>query len=438
MQMLSYNLQLATRSLRQQKLLTTLMIVAVGLGIGASVTTITLYRALSADPLPEKSARLFYPQMDPRSLEEYRPGSKPERQLTRRDAVNLLTQSKGIRQAMMSRGSSLLRLPESKRPPSIFPLRYTTPDFFSLFSIPFEQGRGWSQQEEEARARIVVISQNVQRKLFPSGQAIGKELILGKETFTVIGVTKNWNPQPRFYDLSTGHYQDAEEIFLPFLTSRELGMQVEGSQSCWGDPPKDDPEGQHGMNAPCTWIQYWVELAPEKADQYRRYLEQYSSTQHEHGRFERPNNVRLLSLNDWLEENEVIPRDVALQLWLSLGFLVVCLVNTIGLLLTKYLRRTAQLSVRRALGASRAQIFAQLLTEAAVVGLAGGVLGLIVAQLGLWLVRLQPYDHAKLASMDLTMLLATFGISALCMLLAGCLPALRVSRIPPAQHLRSQ
>ena len=117
---------------------------------------------------------------------------------------------------------------------------------------------------------------------------------------------------------------------------------------CWGDC-KDDPTS---LNAPCVWTQYWVELAsPAKVADYRQYLENYSDQQRSAGRFERPNNIRLRNVMQWLDFNHVVPEDVRLQAWLAFGFLLVCLVNTVGLLLAKFLRRSGEIGVRRALGA---------------------------------------------------------------------------------------
>ena len=107
---------------------------------------------------------------------------------------------------------------------------------------------------------------------------------------------------------------------------------------------------------------------------------------------------------EWLDYNKVVPSDVRLQVWLAFGFLLVCLVNTVGLLLAKFLRRAVEIGVRRALGASRRAIFAQCLIEAGAVGLAGGILGLGLAWLGLWAVRQQPASYAELAQLDLAML----------------------------------
>jgi putative ABC transport system permease protein len=186
-------------------------------------------------------------------------------------------------------------------------------------------------------------------------------------------------------------------------------------------------------------LQYWVELdSPRAADDYRQYLADYSEQQRSAGRFERPANVRLHGVMDWLDTNEVVPNDVRLQVWLAFGFLLVCLVNTTGLLLAKILRRSGEIGVRRALGASRTDILRQCLVEAGLVGLAGALLGLGFALGGLWLVRQQPDAYAQLARLDSSMLVTTFALAITASLLAGLLPALRAMQVAPAMQLKSQ
>jgi len=148
--------------------------------------------------------------------------------------------------------------------------------------------------------------------------------------------------------------------------------------------------------------------------------------------------VRLHGLMEWLDVQGVVPGDVRLQVWLAFAFLLVCLLNTVGLLLAKFLRRSSEIGVRRALGASRRDIFAQCLVEAATVGLAGGVLGLALAWLGLWAVRQQPASYAELAHLDPLMLLATFALALVASLLAGLLPAWHACRVTPAIQLKTQ
>src|SRR6185312_9480897 len=134
-----------------------------------------------------------------------------------------------------------------------------------------------------------------------------------------------------------------------------------------------------------------------------------------------------------LDYNRVVPGDVRLQAWLAFGFLLVCLVNTVGLMLAKFLRRSGELSVRRALGASRRALFAQLLTESGVIGIAGGAGGLLLSLFGLWMVRHRASDYASLAHLDPAMLLVTFALAIGASLLAGILPAWRACHAAPAQ-----
>jgi len=163
----------------------------------------------------------------------------------------------------------------------------------------------------------------------------------------------------------------------------------------------------------------------------------YSLDQKALGRYQRSPNVRLRNVMQWLDYNMVVPGDVRLQTWLAFGFLLVCLVNTVGLMLAKFMRRAGELGVRRALGASRRALFAQLLIESGVVGLVGGVGGLLLAMFGLWLVRQRPSDYAVLAHLDLSMLFTTFVLALCATLLAGLLPAWRACQIAPALQLKS-
>jgi putative ABC transport system permease protein len=204
--------------------------------------------------------------------------------------------------------------------------------------------------------------------------------------------------------------------------------------NCWGETT----EKAESLGAPCEWIQVWVELdSSAKWSAYRDFLIAYSEQQKAAGKFERPPNVRLRNVMEWLAYNKVVPNDVKLQMWIALGFLAVCLINTIGLLLTKFLRRSSEIGVRRALGASKRSIFVQLLVEAGVIGLVGGLLGLGLAFLGLWAVRHQPTQYADLAHLDLPMLGLTFLLAFGTSVLAGLLPAWRGCQVAPALQLKS-
>ena len=433
--MFGYYLNLAVRSFKRNKALTALMVLAIALGIGASMTTLTVFHVLSGDPIPAKSDRLFYVQLDPESMRGFRPGEEPARQMTRFDSETLLKQKRGLRQTLMSGGNVVLSSDKPGSSPQLVDARYAASDFFPMFDVPLRYGRGWTAGEDEAKARVAVISRELNDKQFGGADSTGKTLRIDGNDFRIVGVLDAWRLVPRFYDLYSDNYGETEGVFLPFSTSRELKMGTQGSTDCWDDTGGDS----RALNAPCTWVQYWVELeSAGKAGDYRNYLVNYSNQQRAAGRFERPANVRLRNVVELLEFNKIVPGDVRLQLWLALGFLLVCLVNTVGLLLAKFLRRSGEIGVRRALGASRGEIFKQCLVEAGTVGLAGGVLGLGLALLGLWAVRQQPTSYAQLAHLDASMLLTTFVLAIVASLLAGMLPAWRAMQETPAIQLKSQ
>ena len=433
--MFGYYFNLAVRSFRRNKALTVLMVLAIALGIGASMTTLTVFHVLSGDPIPDKSDQLFYVQLDPEAMQGYRPGEEPASQLTRFDAETLLAQKRGLRQTMTSGGNVVVTPDKSGMTPELIDARYASSDFFPMFELPLRFGRGWTAAEDEGKARVVVISKEVNDKRFGGGDSTGKTLHIAPHDFRIVGVLDTWRLAPRFYDLYNDQYAKTEGVFLPFSTSRDLKLGTQGSTDCWGDSGGDS----HSLNAPCAWVQYWVELeSAANAAEYKNYLVNYSDQQRKAGRFERPSNVRLRNVMELMEFNEVVPSDVRLQLWLAFGFLLVCLVNTVGLLLAKFLRRSGEIGVRRALGASRSDIFKQCLVEAGTVGVAGGLLGLLLALLGLWAVRQQPASYASLAHLDGSMLLFTFALAILASLLAGVLPAWRAMQVAPAIQLKSQ
>jgi len=434
--MFGYYLDLALRSLKRNRALTALMVLAIALGIGASMTTLTVLHVLSGDPLPGRSAQLYYPQIDPRDNGGLMPGKDPPGQMTLIDGRNLLHARRANRQALMTGGSVPVQPDLAAIDPFYVEAFYTTTDFFPMFDVPFQYGNGWTAADDEGKARDVVIGRDLNNRLFGGKDSVGRELRLAGTSYRIVGVLDDWRPAPHFYDLNVGVYARAEEVFLPLETALELGLSRNGSNDCWGNGA-----GGLGSTLPsdtCVWLQFWVQLdGSAKVAAYRDFLVHYSQQQRTLGRFQRAPNVRLPSLMQWLDYNQVVPGDVRLQTGLAFGFLLVCLVNTVGLMLAKFMRRAGELGVRRALGASRRAVFEQLLIESGVIGLVGGIGGLLLALLGLWVVRHRAESYAGLAQLDPQMLLTTFLLAISATLVAGLLPAWRACQVAPALQLKS-
>jgi putative ABC transport system permease protein len=243
----------------------------------------------------------------------------------------------------------------------------------------------------------------------------------------------------RYYRLIGGNqtFRETEGVFMPFDTAIGLEYRNQGSTSCNGG--RVDPGYDGLLRSECIWIQYWAQLSSAaERESYGDYLAAYIGSQKELGRFPREPAYRLHPLMSWLEERGVVGRDTRLQAWLAFGFLLVCLVNTVGLMLAKFTAKAGEVGVRRAVGATRTELFQQLLVEAGVVGLAGGLAGLVLSFGGLWLIGRQSQSIANIATMNMQMLAGALALALAASLLAGLLPTWRAVQVRPALQLKSQ
>lgn len=446
--MFSYYLELALRSLKRNPVLTALMVLAIAVGIGASMTTLSVMHILSGDPLPGRSDHLFHVQVDP--VTGMQTGRELPASMDYRSAMDLWQARRAKRQTLVAPTPVKLRVAGSGEPMLARSMLGTTADFFRMFDVPFRYGTPWDEAADRQRGRVVVISADLNNRLFGGDDSVGRMLRLGQTDVRVVGVLKRWRPAPLFYQLWGGHGADGngaarfygrpEDVYVPLPTAvaiKKASGQFMPVHFCWRHDQSVQAIIRHEESAPCLWVTMWVDLAsPSALSGYRSFLSGYAAKQVSLGRFQHP-DTRLRSLMQWLEWNHVVPADVQLQMWTALAFFAICLLNTVGLLLTKFLSRSGEIGVRRAMGASRRAVFAQFMVEAGVIGVAGGIGGWLLTLVGLWVVRQQPVAYADLARLHLPMFLAALALAICASLLAGVFPALRASRISIDHQLKT-
>jgi putative ABC transport system permease protein len=423
------------------------MVLAIAAGIADCVVSRTLFHARSGNPIWWKSDRLFAVTMDsydPNSPADAKSPELPPSQLTYRDAMYLHASDIPERSVIMYRSAGVLVASDAQGQPLPASARITTGDFFKMFDVPLRYGHGWDRTADDGFEPVIVLSDKMNTKLFGGVNSVGRRVTWNDREFRVIGVLGRWRPQPLYYDLNNGPFDPPEDVYLPWGSGTSLRQPSAGTTNCWKS--EKIVVYQDFLNSECVWIQMWVEL-PDAAAQARMQslIDTYWAHERGAGRFPRPRNNRLTNVDQWLVDQRVVANDYRVLVGLAFAFLAVCLINTVGLLLAKFLNAASIAGIRRALGASRRALLAQHLGEVAIVAGGGAVLGLAFAALGLYAVRVlyTTSDPAgggfqELAHFDMTSILWAAVLAVVTALLAGLYPAWRIGRVAPAVYLKNR
>lgn len=437
--MLIYQIQNAVRSMRRNPVLSTLLVAGIALGVAVSSTFITTYYLMSGDPIPEKSDRLFYVEMD--SWDPSRPFSdehpeRPPSQVTYRDMRSILESDIPTYQSGMFK-ALLTVMPEGDgRKPYRESIRMCFSGFFPMFDVPFEYGGPWASSADEQLEQVIVIDGETNRKLFGGEDSVGRKLRIEDREFTIVGVLAAWRPAVKFYDPTNFPFDEPEAIFMPLGFAEPMEIYSAGNDMGWRFP--DGDTYQDWLASETVWLQMWVQLdTTEQQEQYASFIDAYTRDQKALGRFQRPTNNLLLDVMETMEQFEVVPDEARALLIIAILFLIVSSVNLIGILLGKFLSRAAEIGVRRALGASRMSVFVQHLVECEVLGIVGGTLGIGLSAVALELINRLFRDQFAFR-LDANMVAAALVLSLAAGFVAGIYPSWRICRVAPATYLKEQ
>ena len=280
--------------------------------------------------------------------------------------------------------------------------------FAEVLEVEPAIGRGFTSEDDSPSGNVVLLSDGFWKRGFGGDPSIvGREIILDDRPQTVIGVMPASFRPPGF--LGT-------DIWTP------LGI----------DPTTDPPRGDASFRSVGRMVDAEsLGLARTQADALATRLEEA---------FPRANQGVGYALYPLKVD---MTTATSTPLWVLLGavgvVLLIACVNVASLLLARGATREAELAVRAALGAGRAGILGQVMTESLILALIGGALGTVLALGGTeLLVAIAPAGTPRLGEVTLDGRILGFaaGVTVLVGVLFGILPALRASHTQPAEVLR--
>jgi putative ABC transport system permease protein len=277
-----------------------------------------------------------------------------------------------------------------------------SPQWFDVQGGDIIDGRNFTESENETAANVVIVNEKVVEKLFLGETAVGKEVRMNGQLFSVIGV---YRPIANAFDNNT-----SGKGIVPINTAyRRLNIGIR-----WLDltvKPREGANRNDTMDEVIASMRISRHLRPGETNNF------FVSTPE-----------KLMELYD-----RIVGVFFLVMIVLSAIGLLVGGVGVVAIMMISVTERTREIGVRKALGATRFTILWQFLVEASTLTLVGAIAGLIVGGAATFVIRaMTPIE----ASTPPAAIVAALGASAFAGVVFGMLPALKASKLDPVEALR--
>ena len=395
MQTLLQDLRYGARMMLKKPGFTAIAVITLALGIGANTAIFSVVNAVLLRPLPYQKADELTTLYLTNSRGEFEWPLSPAVYLNLKSQNSVFTDV-----AALSNKGWPANLTGGVEPERLQGFQVSA-NIFQVLGVAAEQGRTFLVEEDRPGAnRVVVISHELwQRRFGGASDLIGRSITLNGEPYNVVGI------MPSDFRLLT-----KTDVWTPLAFT-----------------PAEENDRQSN---------YLIPIARRKPgisnEQARAEVETISRAQNSN-----PNSDIRATLKPL---QEIITQDVRgmlLILFAAVGFvLLIACANVANLLLARGGVRRKELAIRAALGAGRSRLVWQLLAESAILAVAGGACGLLVASWctdflvsGLPQSLAEANSHVAALKLDSTALGFTFGLSLLTTFIFGLAPALQTSKV---------
>jgi len=390
MQTLLQDLRYAFRLLAKSPGFTAIAVLTLALGIGANTAIFSIVNAVLLRPLAFR---------DPsRLVIVAEKSSFPTISTSYQNFADWRDQSRSFESMEATRGTGLSLTGAGE--PELLLARMATAGLFPLLGVEAHAGRTFLPEEDRAGgAPVALLSYGLwQRRFGGAREIIGKPITLGSQPYTVVGVL------PAGFQIL-----QLADVFVPF--------------NPWAATLPDDRNWHPGIFAVAR-LKPGVSREQARAEMVgitKRLEQQYPD-------YNTGTSADVVGLQEQMVQN-VRPALILLLGAVSLVLLIAC-VNVANLLLARAAARGREVAIRTAMGAGRARVFQQLLTESVLLSLGGGLLGLFLAWASLGpLLKISAGSVPQVIPIELdrSVLVFTFLVSLITGLVFGIVPALRTA-----------
>jgi putative ABC transport system permease protein len=275
-----------------------------------------------------------------------------------------------------------------------------------VYDIDLEQGRYFTDEEEQRRANVVVLGHDAAEELFGNESAVGKEVDIEGDIFTVVGV---YAKQKQVF--GGGKNPDDNSAHFPLFTFRKLHPEI---LDYWISVKYDDAKNK-------------VAVEDEIREMLRRRRKVHT---------DQPDNFAIFTSDGLLELwNSLTGGLFVFLVGVSSVGLMVGGVGVMNIMLVSVTERTREIGIRKALGATRRTIMLQFTLEAMTLCAFGGVIGILIGAL-LTLVLKLTLGTVLPAQMSAIWAMTAFTVSCVIGLVFGIYPAWKAATLDPIEALR--
>lgn len=284
----------------------------------------------------------------------------------------------------------------------------STPEYMQTANWEIARGRGLDEQDIRKGTSSVVIGAEVASELFPYDDPLGKNIRIGNQPFTVVGILKEKGSS------SGGTNQDAS-VMMPLLTVQRRFNRYAKLNAVNHIAVKFNENED-------------LNIVEQRITRFLRARHKIKD--------EDDNDFRIFNVAEMVENIKLIGTVLSILLSAIASIsLVVGAIGIVNMMLVSVTERTREIGIRKALGAPNRWIMMQFLAESVLISVLGGTVGLI---LGVVLSQLGGYLYDTAVPFSLWPVILSFTVSSVVGVVSGVFPAYKAMKLDPIEALRYQ